>query len=308
MFMNRINGSLVVNFVLILFFNFNVRGQEYSEDIYELYLRTGFDKACEYSLSEKLDSSILYCEKSLDLGLLPEVFIVHPDLKNLREDTLYSKNLNELLYAKYLGDNPNISNSSVGFELFKLYAKDQKTRTLSKYMDVFFSNEKVVLSVEEHNIEKKQLIMSMVTIIEEHGWLGYSQVGKKSGDAQFYVIQHSYPEDKLIQKYLPMLINSSILEEADKINAAKMIDRYLFQVKKVQIYGTQIICKSDESVRKCYLVPILDEKNVDSRRKTLGLASIAEYCLKFGFEYIPHEKQLKIKSRYQKMHFLDILN
>ena len=278
------------------------------EDVEKLFERTGFESACQFSISKEIDSSLFYCLKSIDLGLLPEVVLIHPDLDFVRKDSASCLTIKSKLYDKYLELYPSISKPKIGFELFQLYAQDQKNRSLNKYVEVSFSTTQYTFSIEKHNTDRRERISKTIDIIDDYGWLGYSEVGKKSGDALFLIIQHSYPEDNLLEIYLPSLIDCALNNEADKINAAKMIDRYLYRTKGVQIYGTQTICRGNGDKRACNVVPILDERNINDRRSKIGLNSIEEQCEGFGIEYQPNKKSKKIKKRYKNMRFLDLTN
>lgn len=303
-----INRVTIIVCVVSFFSSIVSFSQNKNEEVEKLFDSTGFNKACQFSVIKELDSSLFYCFKSIELGLLPEIIIIHPDLEYLRNDSVSWSTVMNKLYEKYLEIYPSISKPKIGFELYQLYAFDQKNRTLNKYIEVSYSLQKDSFSIEKHNADKRERIFKTSEIIDDYGWLGYSEVGKKSADALFLIIQHSYPDDNLLKKYLPLLINSALNNEAERINAAKMIDRFLFWNKGVQIYGTQTICRNNKNQRICNIVPILDEKNINNRRKNIGLNSIEEQCEEFGIEYQPNEKNKKIKKRYRKMHFLDLIN
>jgi hypothetical protein len=225
--------------ILSFFHSFTYFSQKKNEEVEKIFEKTGFNMACQFSLQKKIDSTLIYCSKALDLGLLPEIIIIHPDLEYVRNDSAAWSIVMGEVYKQYLSLYPSVSKPKIGFELFQLYALDQKDRTLKYYKNFSYSLQKDTFSIEKHNIEIRERISKTTEIIDNYGWLGYSEVGKKSGDALFLIIQHSYPEDNLLKKYLPLLINSALNNEADIVNAANMIDRFLFRTKGVQMYGTQ---------------------------------------------------------------------
>lgn len=277
------------------------------QDVSKLYSESGFQKACVFSINNSLDSALFYVLESTNFDHMTEVILVHPDLQNLRGDSVKWARIQAKLYAKYKAENPDITKPKIGFELLKIYADDQKKRSLHNFMQIGYGDKKENFSIEQHNIDKKNRIERIEQIIDDYGWLGYSEVGEKPANAIFFVIQHSYPEDNLLEKYLPLLIELALKNEASKVNAAKMIDRYLYRKKGVQIYGTQTVCKTIKKARNCELVRVLDEQGLNERRSKLGLESIEIACRKLGFEYQRTEKNKKIKKKYCKMKFLDII-
>ena len=65
---------------------------------------------------------------------------------------------------------------------------------------------------------------------------------------------------------------------------ALLQDRVLMGQGKKQIYGSQVVFNK-RGEQEFY--PIVDEKNVNIRRKKAGLEPIEEYAKYFGIEYKP---------------------
>lgn len=125
-------------------------------------------------------------------------------------------------------------------------------------------------------------IKGLGEIIERHGWPGRRVVGDKAAIAVFLVVQHA---DYAHQKgYLPLLRAAVAGGEARAQDLALLQDRVLMSEGKKQLYGSQLQ-DDGKSGWECY--PIEDERNVDKRRKAVGLPPLAEYAKQFGFEYHP---------------------
>ncbi len=85
---------------------------------------------------------------------------------------------------------------------------------------------------------------------------------------------------------------------------AWIIDRYLMNKNKKQVYGTQFyaIGKIENGVYKrgkSILWPIEDEKNVNSRRKEIGInITIEEDIKRQGIEYIytPEYEDMSVRK------------
>lgn len=113
----------------------------------------------------------------------------------------------------------------------------------------------------------------MKEIIEKVGWPGKSLVGEDGAHAAWLLVQHA-DRDRPFQKRCLTLLERAVKErEAAAVDLAYLTDRVLVAENKKQVYGTQF--RQVDGKWEPY--PIDDEKNVDRRRKELGLPSLAEY-------------------------------
>lgn len=131
-------------------------------------------------------------------------------------------------------------------------------------------------TIDEANIARLE------EVIKAHGWPGRSIVGEKGSEAAFLVLQHAdYPYQN---KYLPVFRKAVAAGEARRESLALLEDRVLMREGKKQIYGSQLQ-RGANGAWEFY--PIEDEINVDKRRQSVGLESMAEYAKFFGIEYHP---------------------
>lgn len=264
-----------------------------------------FQKSCEFAKNGSLDSSKKYLLDAIERGHLAEEAYLDTDLTNLRTNTQLWTSINARLEDQYKNRYPTMSNPNLGVQLWKIYIEDQQFRTF-KY------TYKLGALPPFDNEALKKRIEKVVQLIEEKGWSGYSEVGIEGGDAIFFVIQHSFPGTKYMGKYLPLMIEKSCKNEANKINTAKLIDRHLSREYHLQLYGTQIICQTKNGEKTCKLYPIIDEKNIDTRRKKLGLNPISEYLESQDLTYQPIEnrpgyEEIKLKKKFVRAGYLRIL-
>jgi Family of unknown function (DUF6624) len=105
-------------------------------------------------------------------------------------------------------------------------------------------------------------------VISGHGWLGKSTIGESANTTLFLTVQHSDLET--IEKYFPLLQKSAESKESRKSDMAKMKDRILVLTGEKQVYGTQFHMVNGKSER----YPIEDEKNLNKRRRKVGLKKI----------------------------------
>lgn len=111
-------------------------------------------------------------------------------------------------------------------------------------------------------------------IIDTYGWVGKSRIGEKANQTLWLVIQHA--DISIQEKYLPLLKRSVSKGESQGWHLAFLQDRILVRNKKKQLYGTQVVW--DKKLKKMKIYPVKDFKNVNNRRKKLGLSTIEEHA------------------------------
>ena len=172
---------------------------------------------------------------------------------------------------------PLIKEKELAVELYHIFLKDQQSRGLG------IKRKDAVCNFDTENL------MKVEKIIDEYGWPTYSMVGVQSADAAFLVIQHSSVEVQ--QKYYKLLSEAVHNNEAGKESFAMLTDRISVNTRGCQIYGTQVFrIKNPVSnqLGAYKYFPIEDEKNVDSRRKEMGLIPLKDYFILFGIKYRPN--------------------
>lgn len=138
--------------------------------------------------------------------------------------------------------------------------------------DSFYKDQSVrnghKINMSEIDAQNQTVVISLLTKCE---WPTDSNIL----EGVWYVIQHAdtglmaYYYDKLKQSEAEGLLPSSLM--------AKMEDRMLMNHGFPQIYGTQVVQKS--------VYKMIDPANVNQRRSNVGLGTIEENTLKFGFEF-----------------------
>jgi hypothetical protein len=169
-------------------------------------------------------------------------------------------------------------------ELENIRIKDQALRMLLGCVSQTFSNN---ANAEEYNKYFRSLINQednknqerVIQIIDEHGWLGTTQVGFLANNALFLVIQHASVE--IQEKYFSLLKESAEQGESRLADMALMDDRIRMYRKQKQLYGSQTTYVNG----KHYVWPIEDPQNVDERRKSVQLPPLADYLKLAGLGY-----------------------
>jgi hypothetical protein len=155
--------------------------------------------------------------------------------------------------------NVNKDYSNIKKELIEVLEKDQSNRLNGNWL--------------EQKIKDEENLIVVTKILDSLGWLGTKEIGSDANAALFLVIQHS--NLKTMEKYLPMLQNAVIKNNATKEELALLTDRIEVLNKRPQIYGTQ-----GTDINGVFILDsIIDKKNVNKRRAEMGMQTLEEYLL-----------------------------
>lgn len=177
-------------------------------------------------------------------------------------------------------------------ELLDIYNDDQLIRR--EYLDsagklgynspVLDSLGEVMYVKDSINVEK------IVKILDAKGWVGKDKIGKRANTTLFLVIQHA--DIEVQKKYLPLMKDAVTKGNASGKELALLVDRIALGEGKKQIYGSQL--GTHPQTGKFYIRPLDDPDNVDKRRATVGLGSLADYAKTWGliWDVEEYKKQL----------------
>jgi len=281
--------------IFFIFLFFLIKATGFTQDVYYNTNKI-YDQFCKKAVSQEFDSAMYYFNKWIsiekDLDSIQRVFI-DTDLEYIKNSD-YFKVINNSLHQIYFAKYNLIKEKELSYRLWELGAIDQKFRTLHKFNkkknfpkvntpEFFKQNEIYSKIIKEYENE-------VLIFIKKYGWTTYSLVGEHGAKAAFLVIQHS---DKNKMKYcLPILKKAVEEKEANPYYYAMMLDRYLMQNNKKQLYGTQLKCKTEVVngeliIKENYLYSIKDEPNINKRRAELGLKPLEEELkAKWGIDYV----------------------
>lgn len=124
-------------------------------------------------------------------------------------------------------------------------------------------------------------------VIREIGWPSIERVGNDGVNAAFLLVQHS---DLATQReMLPLIEKAYKNEQVSGQNYALLVDRVLVGEGKPQIYGTQALPFEQWSNQEPVFAPIHEIENVDQRRRSVGLSTLAEYRKLLRQVYFPKQ-------------------
>jgi len=160
-----------------------------------------------------------------------------------------------------------IDTTAIINELAVIHDRDQKTRTSGDSIQF-------IQYIDSCNLVRVE------SLIEKYGWLGKSFVGPRGNSTVFLVIQHADLATQ--EKYFPLMQKSVDEGESRPAELALLQDRILMRQGKKQIYGSQVVLNNTGGQE---FYPIEDEKNVNVRRKKVGLQPLEEYAKYFDIDY-----------------------
>lgn len=159
--------------------------------------------------------------------------------------------------------------------LENIYTEDQKYRQQIQGIEQKYGRDSKEMKDHWKIISEKDSInlITVESILDQHGWLGADVVGGKGNSTLFLVIQHS--NQKTQEKYLPMMRDAVKNGKAQGSSLALLEDRVALGQGRRQIYGSQI--GRDPETKVFHVLPLEDPDNVDKRRSEVGLEPLAEY-------------------------------
>lgn len=175
-------------------------------------------------------------------------------------------------------------NHALRKELVEMRRADQKIREDFKGENVNSKEfmERMIKLDTDNTVRLKE-------ILKASGWPGADVVGRDGVEAAFLIVQHS-PDHRFQEEMLPFIETAAKRGELSLQDYALLTDRTRVHAGKPQLYGTHSSVKDSKLV----IDPIEDEKNVDERRRAIGLPAMSEYIELLKDMYkLPVEKPQK---------------
>lgn len=241
-----------------------------------------YNAACSWALADNEDRALDYIEKSIAAGWSNDEWMQKDkDLALIHDNVLFKKMVEPLTTARLKREEKY--NKPLKKQLETIRMKDQMLRQLigdveekfgrdSDEMDYFWS-----LMNQQDSLNE----LEVIKIIDEHGWVGRSEVGRSANSGLWLVIQHAPRE--IQEKYVPLLRESVKKGESKGSHLALTEDRILMRQGKKQLYGSQV--KRDQETGKFYLHPVEDPHTLNERRDALGMPPIEDYITRWNITW-----------------------
>lgn len=169
-------------------------------------------------------------------------------------------------------------NEQLKREIFAMVEADQKMRQSYEWNS----------EVDNSNTER------MKEIIRQYGWPGKTLVGEEAANGAWLLVQHADHDVEFQNQALKFLQEAVAKGEAEKINAAYLIDRVRVNNGHPQIFGTQFYKNKED---KFGPRPVEDIEHIEERRKEFGLGLFSEYEQLMYQKHKSFEEQEKAKNK-----------
>lgn len=173
------------------------------------------------------------------------------------------------LLLSALSLNAQVTNDELRAELLKMREIDQKARAACAEGKAAEQMKCLVETAEKIDVPNMKRLEE---IFDEHGFPTAAMIGKDGVEAFLLILQHA-PDERLRQKLLKPIEKAFKHKEISPSQYAGFVDRLLVRQNKPQIYGSNFDMKDGKLV----MSKTKDLKNLDRRRRKIGLPPIAEY-------------------------------
>lgn len=129
-----------------------------------------------------------------------------------------------------------------------------------------------LFQVEKDNFARHQPVLEK--IVRQYGYPGFRQVGEKSSNNFWLLVQHADAHPDFQRQVLKLMLTEVEKKNASPHNYAYLTDRVALGAGQPQEYGTQVEFTSIGHSRPRTL---RDPANVDKRRATMGMGALEAY-------------------------------
>lgn len=136
-----------------------------------------------------------------------------------------------------------------------------------------------LVQVEKDNFSRHQPILEK--IVKQYGYPGFKQVGKKSANNFWLMVQHADAHPDFQRQILRLMLPEVKRKNAALTDYAYLTDRIATNSGQLEEYGTQVKYTGyvGKDFSKVIAVPVSlrDPKNVDKRRAAIGMEPLQKY-------------------------------
>jgi len=258
-------------------------------NIHKGYASDYYNSACTKALAGESEKSFDHLRKAIRSGWNDiEWMKKDSDFASIKSTADWQALINQIpeLQREYLAS----LNVEMKNRLEKLRMQDQTIRLLLPDAEKRFGVESEAYQWFRNELMPENdsvVLVDIIKIIDQHGWLGINEVGVLANQTLWLIIQHAPLETQ--EKYLSYLEKSVAIGESKARYFAFLQDRILMRKSKKQIYGTQSLWNKEK--KKNVIWAIADVQNVNKLRKKVGLETIEAYAANSGFLFEPDTEE-----------------
>jgi hypothetical protein len=177
--------------------------------------------------------------------------------------------------------NSGINEATFNGNLFQLIdslaREDQKWRHLSREMRNSGNSDSVKLAETYEMMRRTDSLnhLALIDIVARHGFPDYDQLGAEGTHNFWLLMQHQDQHPDFQEDVLKRMEIAVGQQKADGKDYAYLLDRVMVNTGKQQVYGTQMTLNAEGTSFEPK--PCVDPENLDKRRASVGLGTIAAY-------------------------------
>lgn len=131
-----------------------------------------------------------------------------------------------------------------------------------------------LVQVEKENFARHQPILEK--IVRQYGYPGFRQVGEKSANNFWLLVQHADAHPDFQRQVLKLMLPEVKRKNANPSNFAYLTDRVAINTGQPEEYGTQVEYKGP-GLGKAMPKSLRDAAHVNQRRATIGMEPLENY-------------------------------
>lgn len=223
---------------------------------------TSYNVACCFALQGRADDTFKYLDFAVEMGWTDvDKLNEDPDFESLRKDDRWS-GVSARCAARRNELRKSPGNVELLDELMRRMEIDQAARNADPIRI------EAMAKIDADNTAW------MKTVLDKHGWPGFSLVGEQGAQAAWLLVQHAAADVPFQRHCLDLLTTAFEKGDVSASDVAYLTDRVRVLEGKPQRYGTQF-GTFDGELRP---FPIEQEAEVDQRRAQMGLEPLAVYA------------------------------
>jgi len=131
-----------------------------------------------------------------------------------------------------------------------------------------------LVQVEKDNFARHQPILER--IVKQYGYPGFRQVGEKSSNNFWLLVQHADAHPTFQRQILKLMLPEVKKKNASPVNYAYLTDRIATNSGQLEEYGTQVKYEGP-GLGKAVPNSLRDPQNVNKRRAAIGMEPLENY-------------------------------
>jgi hypothetical protein len=131
-----------------------------------------------------------------------------------------------------------------------------------------------LVQAEKDNYARHQPVLER--IVKQYGYPGFRQVGEKSADNFWLLVQHADAHPDFQRQLLKLMLPEVKKKNASSVNYAYLTDRVAINSGQLEEYGTQVKYEGS-GLGKAVPNSLRDPQNVNKRRAAIGMEPLENY-------------------------------